>query len=109
MKLIALTIAFFGITLLLALTNPKLEAYEQFVNQQMQTEARKQEDTLVNVMGSLFGGLATDFVIKQTVRKDWVFFSTYDSQFGKEHLKVVGLFNNFYITDKPSFLKENTQ
>lgn len=108
MKLIASTIALIGIAVLLAVTNPKLEAYEQFVNQQMQTETRKQEDPLVNVMGTLFGGFATNLVIKQTVRQDLVLFSTYDTQFGKEHFKVVGLLNNFYVTDKPSFLKEDS-
>ncbi|MGH8549538.1 MAG: DUF4359 domain-containing protein [Methylococcales bacterium] len=68
-----------------------------------------QKDPLVNVVGSLFSGVATNFVIQQTMREDFVLFSTYDTQFGDEHLKVIGLFNNFYITEKSGVLEKNFQ
>ncbi|MGH8474377.1 MAG: DUF4359 domain-containing protein [Methylococcales bacterium] len=109
MKIIISIIALIGITTLLAVTNPKLETYEQFVDQQIKLETRKQQDPLANVIGSLFGGVATNFLIQQTVRQDFVLFSTYDTQFGDEHLKVVGVLNNFYITEKPGFLEKNLQ
>lgn len=109
MKMIISIIALIGITILMAVTNPKLETYEQFVDQQINIETRKQQDPLANVIGSLFGGVATNFVIQQTVRQDFVLFSTYDTQFGNEHLKAIGLFNNFYITEKPGFLEKNIQ
>jgi hypothetical protein len=38
---------------------------------------------------------------KQTVRKDYVFFSTYDTTFGNEHMQAIGILNNFYITESP--------
>lgn len=109
MKLILSFVALIGIAVLMAVTNPKLETYQQFVDQQIQTETRKQQDPLVNAIGSLLGGVATHFVIQQTIRKDYVLFSAYDSQFGDEHLKAVGIFNNFYITEKPGFLKKNAE
>ncbi|MGH8474930.1 MAG: DUF4359 domain-containing protein [Methylococcales bacterium] len=109
MKLIISIIALIGIIILLTVTNPKLETYEQFVDQQIKIETRKQQDPLANVIGSLFSGLATNFVIQQTVRQDFVLFSTYDTQFDDEHLKVIGLLNNFFITEKPGFVNKNFQ
>jgi hypothetical protein len=91
-------VALFG---LLAYTNPKLDNYDQFISQRITEETRKEKDPVAEALGSLLGGLAANLMTKQTVRKDYVFFSTYDTAFGNENLQVIGVLNNFYITESP--------
>lgn len=61
----------------------------------------KKKDPMAGALGSLLGGFAANLMTKQTVRKDYVFFSTYDTAFGNEQLRAVGVLNNFYITENP--------
>jgi hypothetical protein len=95
-SIILILIVLFG---LLAYTNPKLDSYDQFINQRITEETRKEKDPVAGVLGSLLGGFAANIMTKQTVRKDYVFFSTYDAAFGNEHLRAIGVLNNFYITE----------
>lgn len=103
MKSFSYIVVSLGILGLLMYTNPTLEKYQEFVHQEFKEEMLKQQDPLVNVFGSLFGGLATNLIIQRTIRHDYVVFSTYDTVFEKEHLKAVGLLNNFWITENPDF------
>jgi hypothetical protein len=89
-------IAFFG---LLIYTNPKLESYDNFLNQQILAETQQQKDPLVGMMGSLLGGFAANLMARQTIRKDYVFFSTYDTPLGNKHIRAIGVLNNFYLTE----------
>ena len=97
-SIVLILIAMFG---LLAYTNPKLDNYDQFVGQRITEETRKAKDPMEGVLGSLLGGFAANLMTKQTVRKDYVFFSTYDTAFGNEQLWAIGVLNNFYITESP--------
>ena len=56
---------------------------------------------MAGALGSLLGGFAANLMTKETVRKDYVFFSTYDTAFGNEHIRAIGVLNNFYITESP--------
>lgn len=103
MKFFLLFLLSSGLIGLLVYTNPTLTSYEEFVEQQFKEETLKQRDPLINVFGSLFGGLASSLIIQRTVRHDYVLFSTYDTTFDKEHLKAVGMLNNFFIQEKPDF------
>lgn len=105
MKTVIFFLSSIGISGLLVYTNPTLTSYEGFVEQQFKEEMLKQQDPLINVFGSLFGGLATNLIIQRTVRHDYVLFSTYDTTFDKEHLKTLGVLNNFFIQEKPDFKK----
>jgi RsiW-degrading membrane proteinase PrsW (M82 family) len=96
--IVLILIALFG---LLAYTNPKLDNYDQFIGQRITEETRKENDPVAGVLGSLFGGFAANLMTKQTARKDYVFFSTYDTVFGNEHIRAIGVLNNFYITESP--------
>jgi hypothetical protein len=84
---------------LLTYTNPKLESYDNFLNQQILAEAQQQKDPLVGMMGSLLGGFAANLMSRQTIRKDYVFFSTYDTPLGNKHIRAIGVLNNFYLTE----------
>jgi hypothetical protein len=95
---VLILVALFG---LLAYTNPKLDNYDQFISQRITEETRKEKDPMAGALGSLLGGFAANLMTKQTVRKDYVFFSTYDTAFGDKHIRSVGVLNNFYITENP--------
>ena len=101
MKLFSITLILIAVFGLLAYTNPDLNNYDQFISQQITQETRKEKDPMAGALGSLLGGFAANLMTKQTVRKDYVFFSTYDTAFGKEHLRAIGVLNNFYITENP--------
>jgi hypothetical protein len=99
MKLFSIVLILIGLLGLLAYTNPKLDNYDQFIGQRITEETRKAKDPMAGALGSLLGGFAANLMTKQTVRKDYVFFSTYDTAFGNEHIRAIGVLNNFYITE----------
>ncbi|MFI3185110.1 MAG: DUF4359 domain-containing protein [Methylococcaceae bacterium] len=101
MKLLSITLILVALFGLLAYTNPKLDGYDQFISQRITEETRKEKDPVAGVLGSLLGGFAAKLMTHQTVRKDYVFFSTYDTAFGNEHMRAIGVLNNFYITENP--------
>ncbi len=96
-------IALFAISLLglLTYTNPKLDSYDQFINQKIVEETGQQQDPLAGMMGSLLGGFAANLMTKQTLRKDYVLFSTYETPLGDQRIRAVGVLNNFYLTEGP--------
>lgn len=96
------TVSFLG---LLAYTNPTLESYESFVHQQILESAEKRNDTLTRALGYLFGGFASEMFSKLTIRKDYVFLSTYETKIGNEQLRVLGVLRNFIILETPQSLK----
>lgn len=93
------TIVVLSIAGLLAFTNPKLDSYEQYIHQMITQEANKRDD-LTRALGTLFGGVASTFIADNTVRTNYVLFSTYDSNLGNQHLKVVGVLGNFFQISK---------
>ena len=103
MKLFSITLILVALFGLLAYTNPKLDNYDQFISQRITEETRKENDPMAGALGSLLGGFAANLMTKQTIRKDYVFFSTYDMAFGNEHIRAIGVLNNFYITESPEF------
>ena len=101
MKLFSITLILIALFGLLAYTNPKLDNYDQFIGQRITEETRNAKDPMAGALGSLLSGFAANLMTKQTVRKDYVFFSTYDASFGNDHLRAIGVLNNFYITESP--------
>ena len=101
MKLFSITLILIALFGLLAYTNPKLDNYDQFISQRITEKTRTEKDPVEGALGSLLGGFAANLMTKQTVRKDYVFFSTYDIAFGNEHMRAIGVLNNFYITENP--------
>lgn len=88
---------------LLAYTNPDLKHYDQFINRELVEQARQQKDPLIGALGSMFSGIASGIVVRQTVRRDYLFFSTYETAIGRQNLKAVGVLNDFVITERPDF------
>ena len=102
MKSITATILIVALLGLLAYTNPPLNSYENFVRQKIIQESKTDVE---KAFGFFFGDFASRFVASQTVRKDYIFLSTYDTEFGGEHLRTLGILNNFIILQTPQSLK----
>ena len=103
MKLFSITLAFIALFGLLAYTNPALNNYDEFISQRITEKAKKQSDPVVGALGSLLGSVAANLLTTQSVRKDYVLFSTYDTTFLNKHVQVIGIMNNFFITDDSAF------
>ncbi len=95
------TVSFLG---LLAYTNPTLESYESFFRQEIRKSA-DESGLLAGVLGRLLGGIASESIISLTIRKDYVFLSTYETKIGNEQLRVLGVLRNFIILETPQSLK----
>jgi len=106
MKSILFTLVAVALLALLAYTNPTLHSYQEFVHQSILLETKHQENPLEQVLGSLLGGVASGVIANQTLRTDYVFLSTYDTQFNQEHLRAIGVLKNFYILESPKALSE---
>lgn len=100
MKSALITISIVAFSGLLFVTNPTLDSYEQFVHQQIIQKAGKQ-DNLSQVLGVLFGGVASHLLANATIRHDYLFFSVYDTEFGNDHLRALGIFNHFIVLETP--------
>jgi hypothetical protein len=109
MKSLSITLSVIAVLGLLTYTNPGLDRYEQFINQEINEQTRQQGDPLSGALGSLFGGFAANWLSKQTERKDYVFFSTYDTVLGNGHLRALGVLNNFYKLEEPALTRQDRQ
>ena len=102
MKSLTATIFIVGLLGLLAYKNPTLDSYEHFMRQKITEESKTDVE---KALGFFFGDFASRFVASQTVRRDYIFLSTYDTEFGGEHLRVLGILNNFIILETPQSFK----
>ncbi|MFM8331542.1 MAG: hypothetical protein ACKN9T_07620 [Candidatus Methylumidiphilus sp.] len=103
MKLITFASVLAVLLGLMAYTNPTLGNYEGFINRMALQEADKQPDLQASP-ALVFGGFPSRWVAAQTRREDYVFLSVYEASLGDEHIRAVGLFNNFILTEKPEAL-----
>ncbi|MGJ0485286.1 MAG: DUF4359 domain-containing protein [Methylomicrobium sp.] len=99
MKLLTSTLILLAFLGFLAYTNPKMDGYDQFINQRILEKTRKAKDPLQGMIGSVLGGFAAKLLAQQTLRKDYIFFSTYDTPLGDKHIRSIGILNHFYLTD----------
>ena len=103
MKLLSFTILIVALLGLMVFTNPSLDDYNNFIRQSIVKESHKERpDSLGNVLAPLFGGIASSIVAGQTVRNDYILFSVYEAQFGRERLKAVGVLKNFIVLEHPN-------
>jgi len=103
MKLLASTLIVLVFLGFLAYTNPKLDNYDHFINQRILDKTQQANDPLQGMIGSVLGGVASRLMAQQTERKDYVFFSTYDTAIGSKHIRSVGILNQFYLTEDQVF------
>lgn len=92
---------------LLTYTNPQQDRYESFVQQEI-LRSTSQQGGLTGIFGSLFGKVAGSLIADETVRKDYVFFSTYETDLGEDRIKAIGALNNFFLLEKPAAWKKDS-
>jgi hypothetical protein len=102
MKSLIVTIVVVALLGLLAYKNPTLESYERFMRQKITEESKTDVE---KALGYFFGDFASRFVARQTIRKDYIFLSTYDTEFGGEHLRALGILNTFFLLETPQSFK----
>ena len=96
MKSTAIVIALVALAGLMVFTNPTKDDLSDFIRQHIMKESQKKIKVPEGQLLSTFlGGLAGDVISSQTIRTDYVLFSTYEVQFGKERFKALGIFRNF--------------
>ncbi len=100
MKTLSFTILLVAFCGLLVYTNPTMDDYHDFVQQQIQKEMVKSGDSIDRFWGSVMGGIGSAFIVAQTIRTDYVVCSLYQADFGEHHLKVLGILKNFFILEK---------
>lgn len=101
-KSLAIIITLLALASLLVYTNPSKDDLSNYVRQYVMKESQKKiKDPQSQFLGTILGGIAGDVMSSQTVRTDYILFSTYEVQFGKERFKALGIFTNFILLEKP--------
>jgi hypothetical protein len=102
MKTMLLTVVLVSVLGLLVATNPTPDEYQDFLRQQMVQDSKSDVERSVL---SFFGGFASRVVAGQAHRSNYVVLSLYDTNLGQEHLRVLGILNNFIILERPESLE----
>jgi hypothetical protein len=103
MKSLAIIIVLVALAGLMVYTNPSKDDLSNYVRQYVMKESQKkmQDPPSGQFLGTILGGVAGGVVSSQAVRTDYVLFSTYEVQFGKERFRALGIFRNFILLEKP--------
>lgn len=109
MKLPVSTLILIAVLGFLAYTNPKMDGYDQFINQRILEKTRQANNPLEGMIGSVLGGFAAKLMAQQTQRKDYIVFSTYDTAIGDKHIRAIGVLNHFYLTEDQVFQDQSPQ
>ncbi len=102
MKSFAIIIALVALVGLMVYTNPSKNDLSDYVRQYVIKESQKKmKDPKDQVLSTMLGGMVGGVVSSQTIRTDYILFSTYELQFGKERLRALGILRNFILLEKP--------
>lgn len=100
MKKLIILLLGLGAAGILAMTNPTLDDYQNFIRQEVIRESQKSNDALAH-LGRFLGGFAGAMLASQTIRDDYVFFSIYELPFGTKRLRLLGLCKRFIVLESP--------
>ncbi|MGO9020667.1 MAG: DUF4359 domain-containing protein [Syntrophobacteraceae bacterium] len=110
MKSLVIIIALVALVGLMVYTNPSKDDLSNYVRQYVMKESQKKmKDSRGQLLGTILGGIAGGVLSSQTIRTDYVLFSTYEVQFGKERFKALGIFRNFILLEKPDLERLKTR
>lgn len=88
---------------LLAYTNPTLDSYQQYLRQSILKGSKQQENPVEQALGAVLGGVASGVIASQTIRTDYVFWSTYETKLSeRERLRAIGALKNFFVLENPA-------
>jgi hypothetical protein len=109
MKSLAIVIALMALAALMVYTNPSKDDLSDYVSQYVMKESQKKiKDPQSLLLSSILGSIAGGVMSSQTVRTDYVLFSTYEVQFGKGRFRALGIFWNFILLEKPDLERLKT-
>ncbi|MGQ0591270.1 MAG: DUF4359 domain-containing protein [Gammaproteobacteria bacterium] len=87
----------------MAYTNPTLDSYQQYLRQSILKGSKQQENPVEQALGAVLSGVASGVIASQTVRTDYVFWSTYETPLtDSERLRAVGVLKNFFMIENPA-------
>jgi hypothetical protein len=90
MKSLAIIIVLLALAGLMVYTNPSKDDLSNYIRQYVMKESQKRmKDPQDQFLGTILGGIAGGVLSSQTVRTDYIVFSTYELQFGKGRWKAV--------------------
>jgi uncharacterized protein (DUF2164 family) len=102
MKSSAIVIALMALAALMVYTNPSKDDLSDYVSQYVAKESQKKiKDPQAQSLSTFLGGIVGAVMSSQTLRTDYILFSTYEVQFGKERFRALGIFGNFILLEKP--------
>lgn len=102
MKYLAIIIGLVALAGLMVYTNPSKDDLGNYVRQYVIKESQKKmKDPKGQALSAMLGGIAGSVMSSQTVRTDYILFSTYEVQFGQERFSALGIFRNFIPLEKP--------
>ncbi len=108
-KSLAIIITLLALASLLVYTNPSKDDLSNYVRQYVMKESQKtMKDPQGQFLSAILGDIAGGVMSSQTVRTDYILFSTYEVQFGKERFKALGIFGNFILLEKPDLKRLKT-
>jgi hypothetical protein len=109
MKSSTITIVVLALVGLMIYTNPSQDDLGNYVRQVVMKESQKKmKDPQGQFLSTILGGIVGGVLSSQTVRTDYILFSTYEVQFGKERFKALGMFWNFILLEKPDLERLKT-
>ncbi len=110
MKSLTIIIVLVALAGLMVYTNPSKDDLGNYVSQYVMKESQKKmKESQGQLLSTILGGLAGGVMSSQAVRTDYILFSTYEVQFGKERFKALGIFSNFIPLEKPDLERFKTK
>ncbi|HIJ69156.1 MAG TPA: DUF4359 domain-containing protein [Deltaproteobacteria bacterium] len=101
-KPLGIIIALMALACLMVYTNPSKDDLGNYISQYVMKESQKKiKDPQSQLLGTILGGIVGSVMSSQTVRTDYILFSTYEVQFGQERFEALGIFRTFILLEKP--------
>ena len=104
----ALFLATLGFLALLFATNPTMDQYEQYVRQELLKDASA-NGQVGQTLGTMFSGIASHFIGDATLRHDCFLVSIFESNFGDNHQRALGILNHFIKLEPNTTVKTSQQ
>lgn len=102
MKAVVFIIVLVAVGGLVVATNPSMNDYQNFIRQEIIRNSEKNiESPLGQAAGKMFSGFAAGLAANQTIRNDYIFFSTYELSFDKKRFRVMGILKRFVVLEAP--------
>ena len=92
----SLILFLFGIALFGAMivTNPTMDDYSKFLGHKY-VQGTDSKDDVTKGFALILGGIAGGVMSSETTRKNYLLFSTYETNMGTKTLVYIGIFKNF--------------